>query len=1082
MDIRFRDVTPDFQEGDGEDQPFSDDNEYPDPESLSTRPWWRNLYLSSGLSCRDGNGAPPSVNKDLDIQNRPVLDSDLLDSRPFATITSSPKGIAERFPSPTMACKYGDEIDPEFELSSGDTTDESMSGLSQVSSDGYHPGSQALMAKKRGRPHRRNRGLKGKRSDQGATRRSQKGIKRGPRRPIEPSDGFKALHTSATAAFIDADYESAEQLILQAILLNPEMYAAHSLLSEIHSARGDHNKALTALFNGAHTRPRDIGAWKTLAQMLLARTDEDQSALADALYCYSRIIQVDSQNVHARHQRAALNRRLGYIGRAATEFEYLLKILPHDLIILRSLAEIYTEMGDPRRATEHYHTSITFYQNQEPTKARTIAWSDINIYAELYADQQLYTEAIFEIKSLSRWLLGRHGDRVWENFHGDDREWDLNDDPRRVEVPGFQAGAYAKASYGEGMPLELHVKLGTYRLKSDIRHVEEAMRQFELLNPTDSSPEARLFKYPDVFREAANALRGAGFYQEALRYYEPLLRVSDFADISYYVDMAFCYKAVGLIPEAEACDRSIMLLEQERTTTQLPLMADDIEVAVTGGTAKNMMDHVAKADQKWQNNEGTPSDRSDRTGLPKSIAPSAMLMPRPSKPFSKRRDVERRLQAQLHEERMRALYGRTQKLLDRARNHDGEALLQWMTAAQELVADFRSHRAFYPCDRSLKTHGQSRSSVTESLKHQVDQTMQDIVGLFGAPTSEVAHAHPLRSLDELIKCLDALGTDPAVIAGDFRGIPFPAWLDLLLEYAILLSHSKAFHKAYEILNVAKDANVFYSSSDSMFLIHVCWFTCALIVDDEETSCSVARWFMKEYHFTTDGYRLFCVLNRLCGGRNTWFNCGPSQKFVRRQLKAMDCLLVDQSQHPSLFQEKTFFTTKDDDDKPVNAGDMDLALLMLYGYMLYLGRSFALSLNYFFRAFALDPRNPIINLSLALAYIQHAIKRQSVNRHILITQGLTFLFGYYDQRHSSHTRSEQQEAEFNVARTYHMLGLTHLAIPYYERCINLSNGSQEVEASGWDEFSAEAALALRNIWAANEEIGKAADVTQRCLVI
>lgn len=282
------------------------------------------------------------------------------------------------------------------------------------------------------------------------------------------------MHALATAAFIDADYEIAEQLTLQAILLNPEMYAAHSLLSEIHSARGDHSKALTALFNGAHTRPRDIEVWETLAHMLLARLDKDSSAVNDALYCYSRIIQVDPHNVYARHQRAVLNRRLGYLGRAATEYEHLLKDLPHDLTILRSLAELYTETDNAHRAMEHYGASIKFYQDQEPKEAKTFTWSDVNIYVELFADQQRYLDGISEIKSLSRWLLGRRGDTLWENFHEDDREWDIDDYPRRACVEGFKAGSYSDVSYGKGMPLELHVKLGTYRLKFDGRQIEEA--------------------------------------------------------------------------------------------------------------------------------------------------------------------------------------------------------------------------------------------------------------------------------------------------------------------------------------------------------------------------------------------------------------------------------------------------------------------------------------------------------------------------------------------------------------------------------------------------------------------------------
>lgn len=64
----------------------------------------------------------------------------------------------------------------------------------------------------------------------------------------------------------------------------------------------------------------------------------------------------------------------------------------------------------------------------------------------------------------------------------------------------------------------------------------------------------------------------------------------------------------------------------------------------------------------------------------------------------------------------------------------------------------------------------------------------------------------------------------------------------------------------------------------------------------------------------------------------------------------------------------------------------------------------------------------------------------------------------------------------------MLGLTHLAIPFYERCLTSNNGPQATQASIQNDFAAEAAFALRNIWAANEEMNKASDVSRRYLFV
>lgn len=126
---------------------------------------------------------------------------------------------------------------------------------------------------------------------------------------------------------------------------------------------------------------------------------------------------------------------------------------------------------------------------------------------------------------------------------------------------------------------------------------------------------------------------------------------------------------------------------------------------------------------------------------------------------------------------------------------------------------------------------------------------------------------------------------------------------------------------------------------------------------------------------------------------------------------------------------------------------------------------------------------MINLSLALGYIHYALKRQSENRHHLIMQGFSFLFAYYDLRKVSNVPSERQEGEFNVGRAYHLLGLTHLAIPFYERCLVMSEDIEQT--SGGDaveDFATEAAFALQGIWAASGEVHLAQEVTEKWLLL
>ncbi|KAL8775160.1 MAG: hypothetical protein Q9194_003848 [Teloschistes cf. exilis] len=535
--------------------------------------------------------------------------------------------------------------------------------------------------------------------------------------------------------------------------------------------------------------------------------------------------------------------------------------------------------------------------------------------------------------------------------------------------------------------------------------------------------------------------------------------------------MALCFQAVGSSVEAEECYRRFLNQRSKTQINETRSKGESLDGRDCSMLAVSRSEPISDTAVLETLVDGRLSGKS---------MPLAMLIPPPSRRPLKYREPDKLFQAKQHGENMRTLYRRTQELLSRARAGDAEALVQWMAAAHELVDDFGSHRGFYPHDRGPTGPVQLASLATEPGRIKRDQDTQESVGKHDA---QLGKRYP----------------GSTALQGDYRGIPFSSWLDLILEYAMLLARSANSDKAYNVLKIANDANVFYWSLDSMFLVHVCWFACSLVTRDEETTCNEARWFMKEFHLVTDGYRLFSAVHRLSGGSNGWFNCSPTQKFVLRQLKGMDSLLVEQSQQGAPSRENNDYDARESVNSLHDAANMDRALLMLYGYILYLGRSYSLALSmtplltlktclantsrdYFLRAYALDPNNPVINLSLALAYIQHAIKRQSDDRHQLIAQGLTFLSDYYDLRRNSRQASEQHEAEFNVARTYHMLGLNHIAVIYYQRCLSSTLDEQGNEAVHLNGLSTFAALALQNIWAESDQSGKAMSVTHKHLTI
>lgn len=194
--------------------------------------------------------------------------------------------------------------------------------------------------------------------------------------------------------------------------------------------------------------------------------------------------------------------------------------------------------------------------------------------------------------------------------------------------------------------------------------------------------------------------------------------------------------------------------------------------------------------------------------------------------------------------------------------------------------------------------------------------------------------------------------------------------------------------------------------------------------------------MRDHALSSDSFRLFSLLCRLCQSSISWYSSGPAQKFVLRQIKAMDAAVMAGRE-----------------------AKLDVGPLMLYGHILFTSTSYVYAIRmlspllpshpfpnlpynsifsrwreankttyYFLRALALDPSNPVITLSLGLGYIHYGLKRQAVNRQYLILQGLAFLQEYYE----SLPPERSDEANYGMGRTFQLLGLQGLALGFYEK--------------------------------------------------
>jgi hypothetical protein len=312
---------------------------------------------------------------------------------------------------------------------------------------------------------------------------------------------------------------------------------------------------------------------------------------------------------------------------------------------------------------------------------------------------------------------------------------------------------------------------------------------------------------------------------------------------------------------------------------------------------------------------------------------------------------------------------------------------------------------------------------------------------------------------------------PVRFPPEHRGVSFDVWLDVFLNYAFALVRSGHHRDAYVVCHAARDSIV-WTSTESTFLIHVAWASCAVYAGDEETCVAIARYFMRDYMPGTDSYRMFSAMCRVCQTPVSWYTSGPAQKFILRQIKTMDSIVMK----------------KQEENGAAKDISLDVALLTIYGHILFTTTSYTYALSYFARAASLDPHNCLINLSTGLAYVHYALKRQATNRQYLLTQGFAFLFRYYRDRlrDGKATVAERQEAHFNIARAYSLIGLANLAVQYYRKVLEEEDAAgkngEGGGAMGNEDLKVEAAYNVRSLCYLLGDVEGARRVTRDWLVL
>lgn len=111
--------------------------------------------------------------------------------------------------------------------------------------------------------------------------------------------------------------------------------------------------------------------------------------------------------------------------------------------------------------------------------------------------------------------------------------------------------------------------------------------------------------------------------------------------------------------------------------------------------------------------------------------------------------------------------------------------------------------------------------------------------------------------------------------------------------------------------------------------------------DDEVCVAMGRFFTKVYQLDSDAYRMFAALCRLCQSPASWYNSGPVQKFILRQIR-----VIDATQMRATMPDSAVTAPPDLSSTQGETRNLDVCLLMLYGHILFTSTSYTFALSEF----------------------------------------------------------------------------------------------------------------------------------------
>ncbi|KAI9305669.1 hypothetical protein BJ944DRAFT_264854 [Cunninghamella echinulata] len=428
-----------------------------------------------------------------------------------------------------------------------------------------------------------------------------------------------------------------------------------------------------------------------------------------------------------------------------------------------------------------------------------------------------------------------------------------------------------------------------------------------------------------------------------------------------------------------------------------------------------------------------------------------------------------------------------QSLNDEIIHTDRNVMRDYIYAAQQLWSDFSSVSAFFDSKKFKKENpdggffaarksirkiffsSREAKSVTTRLNKKRDRNTQNNTNLDSDEDEDDEDEDDVTEEESSSK-KDITQTI------HFRNILIDDYVRIFINLCYMLTVLYRGDEAINILRTLAESKVVYFHEKRSQYIMLALLGCSILHKDKRNALIACRWFCNAFKFKKEGYKIY----------NASFNSGwedklsyasaTAFKFFSRHVKLMDKLYIlyqkqlisnatdgnEEEARKQIEQLKKDIETLNSESMNVNDNDnednllglfekgnksngledskplerLDTYLLTLYGHVMAIGKNYVNSIAFYLRTYAIAPENPLNTLCLGIAHLQRSTQRKTDNRHLQVIKGMNMFSNYCK------LRNYNQEAEYNMGRAFHLIGITHLAVRHYERALSLPSAAKE----------------------------------------